>query len=43
MGRRVIDLVHTDPELELVGAITHRLPWAATLVKWLGLALLGSY
>jgi 4-hydroxy-tetrahydrodipicolinate reductase len=24
MGRRVIDLVHTDPELELVGAITHR-------------------
>src|SRR5262245_62513939 len=24
MGRRVIDLVHTDPELELVGAVTHR-------------------
>ena len=23
MGRRVIDLVHADPELELVGAITH--------------------
>jgi 4-hydroxy-tetrahydrodipicolinate reductase len=24
MGRRVIDLVHTDPEMALVGAITHR-------------------
>jgi len=24
MGRRVIDLVHTDPELELIGAVTHR-------------------
>jgi 4-hydroxy-tetrahydrodipicolinate reductase len=24
MGRRVIDLVHTDPELELVGAVTHK-------------------
>ena len=24
MGRRVIDLVHADPELELVGAVTHR-------------------
>ena len=24
MGRRVIDLVHADPEVELVGAITHR-------------------
>jgi len=23
MGRRVIDLVHADPELELVGAVTH--------------------
>ena len=24
MGRRVIDLMHADPELELVGAVTHR-------------------
>jgi len=24
MGRRVIDLVHAEPEVELVGAITHR-------------------
>src|SRR5262245_9960909 len=23
MGRRVIDLVHADPELKLVGAVTH--------------------
>jgi hypothetical protein len=44
MGRRVIALVHTDPELELVSAITHvkPLPWGATPVKWLVLALLGS-
>ena len=23
MGRRVVDLVHADPELQLVGAVTH--------------------